>query len=214
MDPSTLEEAQTTCPTCRRLFFDKTVREPLDSLASQLWLWDKAYAYAGVARGRTEEHCRRILWEYIEYCRSINEFKISRELGLQLSRRSEILLTYFAIRLEGMYLNEVRERLRVKLLALGNYNLRDSVFAFIDDIDFADLFQRKDYPVQGHGDVKDEHYDYDYEAEEDEDEENEVEDEVEEGGVEDKVGEEGQVEDKVEDEEANHRHPGDICCIL
>ena len=59
LNPSTIKAGNTTCPTCQRKFFFEPYREPMDSLASRLWLWDKAYAYAGVARTRTEEHPRK-----------------------------------------------------------------------------------------------------------------------------------------------------------
>ena len=67
-------------------------------------------------------------------------------MGLQLIRRSEILLTNFASRLKEIGLSQAQECLRVSLLALGNYNLRETVFESQDGIDCTDLFRRKDYP--------------------------------------------------------------------
>lgn len=45
----------------------------MEYLAQRLSFWDTTYANLGVARSEKEERSRKDLWEYVEYCRSIND---------------------------------------------------------------------------------------------------------------------------------------------
>lgn len=52
---------KTDCQSCRRNFFPKATLEGMEFLAARLWLWDNAYANAGVARSEIEERSRRYI---------------------------------------------------------------------------------------------------------------------------------------------------------
>ena len=56
------EKSNTCCPVCRNAFSSKYIdREPMEELAAHLWIWDNAYAFAGVARSEKEEYSRKYL---------------------------------------------------------------------------------------------------------------------------------------------------------
>ncbi|MCJ1466011.1 hypothetical protein MMC07_004630 [Pseudocyphellaria aurata] len=66
---------KSSCPMCRQDFFPKCSLLPIDFVAELLSFWDMAYASAGVARSEREERSRKYLRQYIEYCRSINQYE-------------------------------------------------------------------------------------------------------------------------------------------
>lgn len=109
----------TSCPTCREVFFPQPDREPMELLAARLWLWDNAYAFAGVARSEIEERSREHLWKYVKYCRSINEFELSDKVQHEFFVDSFSNLLQYAQRLKLIPLTPVQEALRKKLEKLG-----------------------------------------------------------------------------------------------
>lgn len=110
-----IPNAKTNCPTCRRVFFPRAFPEPMQSVASRLCLWDSVYAFAGVARSEKEERTRNDLWEYVRYCSSINEFKLSGPLKRKLLKRAKLKLLDFAIWLKSQALTLSQETLRMTL---------------------------------------------------------------------------------------------------
>lgn len=73
-DPSpATTHGNTSCPLCRQALVPNFPIEPLESLASRLAFWDKAYAGAGVARSEREDRSRTILWGYVDCCRAMDE---------------------------------------------------------------------------------------------------------------------------------------------
>ncbi|MCJ1262465.1 hypothetical protein MMC22_002335 [Lobaria immixta] len=131
-----IEDANTSCPKCRKNFFPMAFREPMELLAARLWFWDNAYAFAGVARSEKEERSRKDLWNYVKYCRSINEFKLSDNMELELIEGAQRNLAYFANQLKNQALTPVQEGLRTKLEEISEYDLKDIVF---DDNDGSHL---------------------------------------------------------------------------
>lgn len=114
-------DAKTDCPLCRRVLFPKCRVEPLGYLAQRLSFWDMAYASAGVARSEREERSRKILWEYVGYCRSINEQpQIDDRLEYDTA---QVCLYGFAIHLHSHQLTSKQQELRIKLLQIASKNL-------------------------------------------------------------------------------------------
>lgn len=117
----------TSCPTCRRVFFSEVFLEPLELLAARLWFWDYAYGLAGVARSAKEEHSRKYLWRYVKYCRSINDIEIYGESERALLKGAQKCLLEFATDLESQALTSVQEALRENLQRLAERDLRDLI---------------------------------------------------------------------------------------
>ena len=122
-----VERTKTSCPTCRRVFYNETRRHPLDLIAARLWYWDLAYAFVGIARSEKEERSRKFLWQYVKYCRSIKEFTVNRDYAMALIRCAEDLLSSFALRLESQALTPVQEGLRKGLVTFGHGYLREKI---------------------------------------------------------------------------------------
>lgn len=122
-------DTNTSCPTCRNVFFPMEVAgdDPMESLLTRLWFWDSVYAFAGVARSEKEEYTRKHLWEFVDYCRSINEFEVSPNLKLVYLRRAQRLLVGFAERLKTQALTPLQERLRRNLAKFEEYDLSHMV---------------------------------------------------------------------------------------
>lgn len=139
------EPTKTSCPTCRRVFYNETYRQPLDALAARLWYWDLVYFSIGIARSEKEERSREFLWQYVEYCRSINEFKVSRTFALALIQCAEDLLSLFALRLESQALTPGQEGLRKTLVALGHWNLREKIVQIENDAEYPIIFRREPF---------------------------------------------------------------------
>lgn len=133
---------KTTCPMCRHGFFPQSPIEPMELLAHRLSFWDNAYASAGVARSATEERSRRLLWDYVTYCRSIDEHILDPELELLLDEDAQELLSDFAKLLkETRSLTAEQERLRTRLERIGRKDLAQCWFyrgAYIFNIDADD----------------------------------------------------------------------------
>ena len=126
------EDGKESCPTCRRVFFSKTPLEPMEALAARLWLWDNAYAFAGVARSPKEERTRNILWEHVNYCRSIDQFKLDGKVRFEILEGAQLLLLDFARGLKSQALTPHQESLRQTLERLGGKNLREMVHVVED----------------------------------------------------------------------------------
>ncbi|MCJ1264183.1 hypothetical protein MMC22_004054 [Lobaria immixta] len=132
-----LDQTKTSCPKCRRVFFPETTRMALHAIASRLWYWDLIYACVGVARSEKEERSREHLWQYIEYCRSINEFTVRRPFALEMVRLCEDLFLLFASQLKNQTLTPVQERLRNRLEAtVGEHDLHQNILGRIGNADF------------------------------------------------------------------------------
>lgn len=136
-----LERTKTSCPTCRRVFFLESTRLALDALATRLWYWDLIYACVGVARSEKEERSREHFWQYIEYCRSINEFTVRRPFALEMIRLCERLLSLFAFELKSQALTPVQEHLRNRLetAAVGGFDLHQKILDKVGNADFVVL---------------------------------------------------------------------------
>lgn len=135
MDTSLVEDAKTSCPACRREFFPKANREPMNLLAARLWLWDNSYAYAGIARCEKEERTREHLWKYVNYCHSLNEFVLSSSLQYEIFAIGLSLLEEYAARLNtipGVTLSPLQKCLKKKLEELGELCVSDFMFALED----------------------------------------------------------------------------------
>lgn len=124
----------TSCPTCRRVFFPMVFLEPMELLGARLWFWDFAYAHAGVARSALEEHSRKYLWRYVKYCRLLNGMEIVGESELTLMGYAQKFLLQFVTKLKSQALTPVQEDLREKLQWLAEFDLRDDpIFTQGDD---------------------------------------------------------------------------------
>lgn len=134
MERGELDTGKTSCPTCRRVFFPETSVQPLEMLATPLWLWDQAYAFAGVARSPKEERSRRVLLEYVEYCRSVNQARMFRRTEYRFLEMAQRELRSFAESLQTQELTPVQEDLREELERLGTE-------------DWKEMFCRKYVPV-------------------------------------------------------------------
>ena len=110
------EHGVSTCPTCRQVFFTTCRIEPMEFLAYRLSLWDSAYASAGVARSEKEELSRKHLWEYVEYCRSINEQEPTEVMRLEIQEAAYFLFRHWTqVVLKIQNLTPEQEILREKL---------------------------------------------------------------------------------------------------
>ena len=133
-DKGELDAGKTTCPECRRVFIPETCVQPLEMLTTRLWLWDHAYAIAGVVRSPKEERSRHILLEYVNYCRSVNQARIYRRSQYRFLEMAQSELRSFAESLQTQELTPVQEDLRDELERLG-----------IED--WKGMFDRKYVPV-------------------------------------------------------------------
>lgn len=91
----------------------------MELLAARLWLWDEAYTFAGVARSEEEERSREHLWEYVRYCRSIDEFALSDMEQYKAFESSLDHLLHYAQRFKVLSLTPFQEALRKKLETIG-----------------------------------------------------------------------------------------------
>ncbi|MCJ1269197.1 hypothetical protein MMC22_009086, partial [Lobaria immixta] len=122
------EKPRNSCPMCRNaLFPGMDRREPIEWLSARLWLWDKAYAFAGVVRSEKEEYYRTNMWKYLNYCALNHVFEINRNVELESLQCSQRDLLDFAKSLKTQSLTPVRERLRKRLEKFGAANLPDVV---------------------------------------------------------------------------------------
>lgn len=119
------EGGKSGCPICRHSFFPQSPIEPMIELAYRLSFWDMAYASAGVARSEKEEHSRRYLWDYVNYCRSIDENEQDFEKASSLfDQNAQKLLLDFARTLKmDQNLTAEQEHLRQKLERIGRKDL-------------------------------------------------------------------------------------------
>lgn len=147
------EIARTSCPICRRVFFPEYWVEPMQLLAHCLDFWDTAYACAGVSRSVKEEHSRKYLWEYVEYCRSIDEHEISIEWSLELDHYVQWLFGEFVQFLKKQKLTREQEELRRKLEQIGRKNLKkcaikNGLYVFDLDRDDDERIEFEHEPLQ------------------------------------------------------------------
>lgn len=121
---------KTSCPMCRVEFFPECKTEALEVLANRLQFWDIAYACAGVARSEKEERSRKCLWQYVEYCRSMDEINLEGHWELKLQKAAQKELWYFATLLKLQYrvLTPVQENLRKKLERISRKDLDKCAF--------------------------------------------------------------------------------------
>lgn len=193
METESYDDSRTSCPTCRKVFCPTAVRVPMEHIAAQLWLWDNVYAFAGVARSEKEERSREHLWNYVNYCRSINEFKFDRVMQFKLFEGARDDLAIFAENLGGEALTPVQERLKERLEELGELDVHEMIFEKKDGSQFPYVFHPfSEYGVQeeneedeeedepggkGEGEENEDEEDEDDEDEEEEDKEDEEDDE-------------------------------------
>ncbi|MCJ1424284.1 hypothetical protein MMC29_002171 [Sticta canariensis] len=123
------------CPICRKSFFDGGMIEPMEDLAQRLSFWDMAYAAAGVAWSARQERSRKILWEYVAYCRSMNDYESDDQWTLGLAQAR---LWRWARNLKYEKLTPLQESLRVKLDRIGRKDLTKCAFnngSYVFDLD-------------------------------------------------------------------------------
>lgn len=115
-------QAKTDCPLCRQVLFPKCWVEPMEYLVQRLSFWDMAYAKLGVARSEKEERSRKYLWEYVEYCRSINDpSNIDGRLEYDMA---QVYFLVFAINLvQTQSLTPEQEDLRIKMIEIAYKDL-------------------------------------------------------------------------------------------
>ena len=98
---------------CRLNLFPAFEVEPMELVAQRLFLWDMAYGYAGVAMSDHEQHTRRILWRFVEYCHSMDELDHFAELARRYAKRAFVRwLRVLKIRNLTDRQKELRERLK------------------------------------------------------------------------------------------------------
>lgn len=133
-----LEDSQSGCPICRRVFFPECAVQPMEMVLSRLAFWDTAYASAGVARSEKEEHSRRYLWQYVIYGCSILPNLLDSEVDLLFYEDAQECLMEFVECLEGQSLTTVQEALRKKLERIGRKDLKKCLYkngSIVFDID-------------------------------------------------------------------------------
>ena len=81
-------DGKTSCPVCRREFFPDFWVESLELLTQRLFLWDEAYSRAGIATSDLEQHTRKILWEYVDNCHSMDELEHDGERAKYHAKRA------------------------------------------------------------------------------------------------------------------------------
>ena len=116
-----LEDTKTSCPTCRKAFFPTTVSrsETMFELLRRLRLWDRVYELSGITRSEREEYSRKYLWEFVNYCRSVNEFKLTRDLKMKVVCSGQFDLWHHTAWLKTQALTLVQKKLRKKLAELA-----------------------------------------------------------------------------------------------
>lgn len=120
-DAGPFGRGKTDCPMCRRVFFPKYILEPLEYLVQRLLFWDKAYASVGITRSEREEVSRKHLWEYVEYCRLINEQpEIDGQAEYDTAQFNFWLL---AVNLSSQQLTPKQQELKIKLIEIGKKDL-------------------------------------------------------------------------------------------
>lgn len=147
------ERARASCPTCRQIFFRETCLEPMESLAVRLWLWDHAYNFAGIAWSEKEERTRERLWEFVLYCRSINQFTLDDNVRFELIEGAQSLLVDFAKRLKAQCLTRFQEGLRQTLAKLAEMELRKVVYDEGDGSHISFVFEDANAPEPEPADV-------------------------------------------------------------
>lgn len=69
--------ANSSCPTCRQIFFSTCKLEPVEFLACRLSIWDSAYATAGVARSEKRDAFKETscgsMWNIVVGSMSMNQ---------------------------------------------------------------------------------------------------------------------------------------------
>lgn len=113
------------CPLCRRVFFRKSSMEPMRFLQRRLQFWDTAYATVGVSRSQKEERTRKYLWQYVRYCKSIDQQEIDDTMEFKFDMDAQKTLLDFALDLTYVHLTTEQEHLRRKLERIGRKDLWD-----------------------------------------------------------------------------------------
>lgn len=126
----TIPIVKTSCPMCRVQFFPEVNTESLEALANRLQFWDLAYASAGVARSLKEEHSRKYLWQYVNYCRSIDELNLEGHWEIDALKSAQKQLWHFAQILKLKYRTHTpeQEQLVKKLERIGRKDLDKCAF--------------------------------------------------------------------------------------
>ncbi|MCJ1270267.1 hypothetical protein MMC22_010163, partial [Lobaria immixta] len=123
------EEPRNSCPICQNVFFPKVdYSEPIEGLATRVWLWDTAYAIARVARSEKEEYTRNNLWRYLDYCLVSYTFEKNDDVEVESLRSGQRDVLYFAHKLKTQSLTPVQEGLRKSLEDLSKTDPADNVF--------------------------------------------------------------------------------------
>ena len=144
------EKPRNSCPMCRNAFFSgMDRREPIEWLSARLWLWDKAYAFAGVLRSEKEEYYRTNMWKYLNYCALNHVFEINGNAELECLQSSQRDLLDFAKSLKAQSLTPVQERLRKRLEKFGTANLPDVVSEEVSSSQTIHIFDPRTVVIVG-----------------------------------------------------------------
>lgn len=103
---------KTSCPMCRVEFFPPFQVEPMELVAQRLFLWDIAYGHARVRYTDRERYSRRILWDFVEYCHSMDE--LEHNAGLARGYAKQEFVRWLR-RLRDRNLTERQNQLRENL---------------------------------------------------------------------------------------------------
>ena len=85
-----LKGTKTRCPTCRKAFFPMAVSrsESMFELLKRLRLCDRVYEIAGTTLSEKEEHSQKHVWEFVDYCLSVNESKLTRDVKMKTKTKN------------------------------------------------------------------------------------------------------------------------------
>lgn len=128
-DASLFEISKSSCPKCRHVFFPEPYQESMRELRVRLWLWDAAYARAGVARSENEERSRKHLWQYVDYCELFAEGNIAESHvadAIAYREEMQVLFQTFAQFLWTPNLTPAQESRRQLLERIEVFDLMES----------------------------------------------------------------------------------------
>lgn len=159
-DACLYEPTNSGCPVCRRGLCPRSPVEPMEVVAHRLAFWDMAYDSTGVERSEKEERSRKYMWQYIEYCRSIDEHEVDRQMEREHRECAQMLLLDFALYLKKEELTPEQEILREKLeriakMDLDKFTIEGGKYVFDTDrdddnerVEFPHIFMEIDKPDQ------------------------------------------------------------------
>ena len=125
LDPE-IGDTKNSCPKCRTAFFPEGIErnDSMYELSSRLRLWDMVYGLAEITLSEKEEHSRKYLWEFVSYCTSVNDLKLTEGMRMNIARWGQLDLWHHAEWLRTQALTPVQEKLLNDLMELTAEGLR------------------------------------------------------------------------------------------